>query len=1021
MAPAGLLRAASIAALAWGVALLWALWLPAHAAVGLTPAERDWLRTAPEVVVAVQSDYPPFSFTDKDADGAAAGYSNELFALAAKKTGLRYRFDRGRSWLDIQQRAQRGQVDVLTNLWRTPERERYLQFVEPPYLEHGLAWAVRATDPSPPNGARTRGKVIAIARGFAVNAPLRARYPDALYVEVDSAEAGMRLVSLGNADAYVDNIGLINYLAARRGFANVTVHETLELPATGYLMAVTGDQPMLHAVLGKGLAAVTEPERRQLEQRWLQRSPPLWQALRPYLPRSLLALLVVALVLGWLWRSNRRLQSEVALRRGFEVAARQRTVELEQRQAFQQSLLDVAQAAVMVLDGEGRWIIFNRFAEQLLGWRADEVLGRVVRAPGRASEPDSAPLLIDPEQTRRTLAQIEGMVGHRVEADWRTLYLLATLNRPPQQVDMLHKDGSRVPVVMSLAHAEDADGNPAGLIAIANDMSYQKRLEQDLRDSQLRAEDANRAKSSFLAAMSHEIRTPMIGITGMVEILGHTRLDAEQRHALEIMQSSTQALLGVLGDILDFSRIEADRIDLHPAATDLAGLVDTTVSSFAGAASSKGLTLSCELDPGMAPAYRVDPLRFRQILSNFLTNAIKFTAHGGVLVTLGRVDGDSPDSDGIDLRVVDTGVGIAPAQRERLFQPFVQGDGHTTRRHGGSGLGLAICRRLAELMGGSVALLSSDANGSTFQLRLDLPRAALAEDGADPAQAGGAAAFAARPMPSVADAEAGRSLVLLVDDHPTNRLVIARQLALAGYASESATDGGQGLARWASGRYALLLTDIHMPGMDGYEMTRRIRQAEAERGLPRTPVVALTASALKGESERCLAAGIDDYLAKPAGVAALASTLARWLPHTAPLVAAVDPPTVVAPAGATATDGAPAPAALEPGVLQSLLGNDPEAMRAVLEDFMQSLADDLLELDKAVAAQDLHGIARQAHRIKGAALSVGAGELSRSAAALEAAARAAREWAGFDRSLLGLGPVVAKLRNAVGELETGER
>ncbi|WP_441005030.1 Hpt domain-containing protein [Novilysobacter viscosus] len=204
-------------------------------------------------------------------------------------------------------------------------------------------------------------------------------------------------------------------------------------------------------------------------------------------------------------------------------------------------------------------------------------------------------------------------------------------------------------------------------------------------------------------------------------------------------------------------------------------------------------------------------------------------------------------------------------------------------------------------------------------------------------------------------------------------------------------------------------------------MTRRIRQAEAERGLPRTPVVALTASALKGESERCLAAGIDDYLAKPAGVAALASTLARWLPHTAPLVAAVDPPTVVAPAGATATDGAPAPAALEPGVLQSLLGNDPEAMRAVLEDFMQSLADDLLELDKAVAAQDLHGIARQAHRIKGAALSVGAGELSRSAAALEAAARAAREWAGFDRSLLGLGPVVAKLRNAVGELETGER
>ena len=967
------------------VALLLALAWPAAAQVALTPAERDWIAHAPSVVVGVQSDYAPFSYVD--AQGRAAGYSNELFALAARKVGLRYRFAAGQPWERLLQQARAGQVDVLTCLWRTPERERFLRFVQPPYLHHGLGWAVRIADPAPPNDARVQGKVIAIARDFAVNPTLRRRFPQAIYVEVDSAADALRLVSLGKADGYVDNIGLINYVSAQQGFANVRVRDVSDVPGTDYFMAVAREEPMLQAVLAKGLQAVTESERRRLEDRWLHETPPLSQVLRPYVARALLAMLALALALAWLVRTNRRLACEVALRREFEAAAQQRADQLAQREVFQRSLLDAAQAAILVMDAQGRWVVFNQFAEQLLGWRADEIIGKVVRSrEDAANHDDASPYLIDPEQSRRSLDAIQDVLGHAVAGDWRALYLYAELHQPPQQVDLVHKDGHRVPVVLSLAHVADGNGRPMGLIAIANDLSEQTRLERDLRASEVRARSANQAKSAFLAAMSHEIRTPMIGITGMVEILAHTALDAEQRNALTIMESSTQALLDVLGDILDFSKIEADRIELHPVPTDIGGLVRRAASSFTGAASSKGLAIACEIDARVAPAYCVDPQRLRQIIHNFLSNAIKFTDHGGVQVQLQWLGAADAESDQLRIRVVDTGIGISADQQARLFQPFAQADLDTTRRHGGTGLGLAICRRLAELMGGSVELASTSGHGTTLTLQLALVRASAADVDADTSSAG-SRTFSAQPAPSIAEAERNRSLVLLVDDHPTNRLVIARQLALAGYAAVPVADGHQALQQWRSGRFALVLTDVHMPTFDGYTLARTIRAEEARDGRARTPIVALTASALKGEAERCQEAGMDDYLAKPVGVSMLAATLQRWLPHAAaaPLAAAD-----VAPDANGDPD-----VVLDRRVLDALVGSDVAAARAVLEDFFASVSEDARVIDTAVGARDRAALARQAHRIKGAARLVGAAALADAAGALETVAASA-EWPRID-------------------------
>jgi CheY-like chemotaxis protein/HPt (histidine-containing phosphotransfer) domain-containing protein len=289
--------------------------------------------------------------------------------------------------------------------------------------------------------------------------------------------------------------------------------------------------------------------------------------------------------------------------------------------------------------------------------------------------------------------------------------------------------------------------------------------------------------------------------------------------------------------------------------------------------------------------------------------------------------------------------------------------------------------------------------GTTMRLAITLPRAPADELPADTLPGGRRPDFRPRRLPTVEEAERERSLVLLVDDHPTNRMVIARQLALAGYASEAAEDGVQGLERWRSGRYALVLSDIHMPQMDGYALAGRIREEEQRSAQPRTPIIALTASALKGEAERCLGAGMDDYLAKPVAVALLATTLQRWLPHTAPADGAEDVAIEAANADAAlASVRFPqlesAPLLLDFQALHELSGGNEEDTAAVLRDFLEATAHDLAVLGKTREDGDIPAVTRQAHKIKGAARLVGASELAHAAGELEAAGQAG-EWAGI--------------------------
>ncbi|MGA0600871.1 ATP-binding protein [Caulobacter sp. KR2-114] len=372
----------------------------------------------------------------------------------------------------------------------------------------------------------------------------------------------------------------------------------------------------------------------------------------------------------------------------------------------------------------------------------------------------------------------------------------------------------------------------------------------------LRAADAaNEAKSAFLATMSHEIRTPLNGVLGMVQALRAEPLTGGQQAQLKVIGESGEMLLAILNDILDLSKIEAGRLELEMLDFDLDALALGLAGAFEPLAGAKGLAFELVVEPGAGGAWRGDPLRVRQILYNLASNAVKFTAAGGVGVRL------APTDEGLRITVSDTGIGMSPEQVDRLFDKFVQADSSMTRRFGGAGLGLAICRQLCRAMGGRIEVESAPGAGSRFTVELPLARGRL--------EPPGAAAGDSQPVE-------GRALrILAAEDNAVNQMVLKTLLAQAGLEPVLVADGQAALAAWEAEAWDLILMDVQMPVMDGLAATRRIRLREAEIGRRPAPIIALTANALDHQVQGYREAGMTDFVAKPIQVAQLFAAIAR--------------------------------------------------------------------------------------------------------------------------------------------------
>ena len=522
-------------------------------------------------------------------------------------------------------------------------------------------------------------------------------------------------------------------------------------------------------------------------------------------------------------------------------------------------------------------------------------------------------------------------------------------------------DGSSFPAEIGL-HAMAQDGHTV-IQVIIRDVSPQKEAETALKSARDAALGAVEMKSQFVTNVSHEIRTPMHGILGMSQLLLGSPLNLRQKEYAEAIIRSAESLMAVINDILDFSKIEAGHLAVERIEFDLHALLKDIIELYAPRTEAKGLSFLLARQDGLPEWVRGDPTRIRQILLNLTDNAIKFTAQGRISLSVESV----PEAkDLLRFIVSDTGIGMDESVQTRIFNAFAQGDGSISRRYGGTGLGLAICKQLAELMGGTLSVSSTVGAGSNFMLELPLP--------------------ATQPTLSMPDPHAPLQVtfpgvrVLVAEDNSVNQKLISFMLENLGIEVLLADDGKSAYKLMANEQVDLVLMDCQMPVWDGLTATRAIREREILQGLPRLPVLALTANAMSGYEETCRQAGMDDYLAKPLREDDLAQSLQRWLPGRVKGLGSIE-----APKEGTVSE------VLETGLdllkLRRLCRNDQAQLRQMLDLFITSTEDQLNGIGRALGSGDTGEAARLAHQLKGAAGYIGAEAMMVLAAQLETVAR----------------------------------
>jgi PAS domain S-box-containing protein len=549
---------------------------------------------------------------------------------------------------------------------------------------------------------------------------------------------------------------------------------------------------------------------------------------------------VVGLGLVWLALLRRKLDRQTSIIRGqlqLETALAERY-----RDLFQNST-----DLVFTVDMNGAFTAMNYAAKQVFGCTDQDTVGLTLHS------------FIEPGD-RRTLKDIFGMLIGGERSVLREMATISTCGR-------------RLVLEMN-CRLRHGNGGPNAVDIIARDVTRQKREQAALEEARAAAEAASCAKSEFLANMSHEIRTPMNGILGMTELTLETDLDQEQRTNLEVVKTSAEALLTIINDILDFSKIEAGRMELEKAQFNIRRLIESCIDLIVLPAAQKGIEVGCDIDPSLPSEWIGDAARLRQVLTNLVGNAAKFTQAGEINVRVSRVATEK----GCKARftVQDTGIGIPREHHRRIFEMFCQADGSTSRKYGGTGLGLAIASRLVALMGGRLTVDSVVGTGSSFEFTVDVLEGA-------PINLNTGLNYSGREGSNFnehGECPSNTTTILLAEDNKVNQMLAVRTLEKGGYRVIVANNGVEAVRIALEQPLDLILMDIQMPEMDGFQATAEIRRSRVTRGQEAIPVIAMTAHALKGDRERCLEGGMSDYISKPVRPADLLRLVAHHVRET---------------------------------------------------------------------------------------------------------------------------------------------
>jgi PAS domain S-box-containing protein len=547
-----------------------------------------------------------------------------------------------------------------------------------------------------------------------------------------------------------------------------------------------------------------------------------------------------------------------------------------------------------------------------------------------------------------------------------------------KRIDIADSSGSAAWLEVTVTGERDDDGNVTRLLGSVVDVTADVTIEARLSEARDAALANARMKSEFLANMSHEIRTPLNGVIGLATLMLDDDLSQTQKERLVTLREAGQDLLVLLNDILDFSKLEAGRLHLENAPFSLGTVIEQVVALYASTANDKALTVRSSVDPAIGPVTG-DPARLRQVLQNLVGNALKFTERGGVEIAAELVEQDGQNRV-VRIAVSDTGIGISPEAQRRIFQVFYQADTSTTRLYGGSGLGLAICQQILDLMGATLEVESTLGKGSTFAFTVRLGVTTDVAEIAPPTSV-----TVADPAVREGKSWSGATM-LVVEDNQVNRQVALGMVAKLGYSAEAAVDGIEALDALRRARYDLVLMDCQMPRLDGYETTAHIRAMEGE--VRHTPIIAMTASAMVGDRERCIAAGMDDYVSKPIDIDKLSDAIHRALstrhgaddqpaqPATAPDNPPAEP---VQDAGADQPAPNDIASSLDPAavqLLEQLPSDDGSVFENVSTIFLRTSAAEMNDAKAAAGAQEWDRLAYIVHQLGGAASIIGATSLT---------------------------------------------
>ncbi len=1173
----------------------------------LTEEEQAWIKAHPVATVANELDWPPFDYMD---NGKPAGYSIDIVHLIKQKTGLQIQFINGFTWQELLQQFQAGKIDIMPAIYVNEERSKYTLFTRNYYAQPSVM--VVHKDNKDLSGIDSlAGKSVAGINGFAITSTLEEVVPNIKIVPVNNVLEGLKAVSLGKAEAFVDSIGTVAYNLEHNYIPNLKViakvnNDALTDPPLHF--GVAKDNVVLHGILEKVLASITRKEKQTLEKRWIHIPESIkkqdtsrkivltpeqhtWLAEHPVIR--------IGIDAGNAPYSFQNADGAfigvapdfIALisdKLGVSFDAVPDLIGPQIMKSAGEHTLDMIAMAVITEEGESflnftqsyipaPLVIMSRIDDNRIK-KVSDLNGLTVALMDDCSYskqvmdevnhlPAKIVLVANPTEGLHAVSSGKvnayiGMVGTNiyqaqkndiinlkivgnydtvnndqrfaVRSDWpelvqileRALYSISEVQRK-----VIYDRWINVPYVEQADYSLLWKAIIIFLMIVGLMYVYIRRLVREVRQRQtaerkllelnenlIKAKDvadkASQTKSIFLSSMSHEIRTPMNGVIGMTNILLDTELNHEQREYVNIVNESANSLLTIINDILDFSKIEAGKLELENIGFDLQVTVDSALDVFVAKTEKKSIVFSCFVEPDVPSLLRGDPGRLRQVIINFVNNAVKFTNDGEIAINVNLTE-ETGSCVTVKFSVRDTGIGIPANRMDRLFKSFSQIDTSTTRKYGGTGLGLVICKQITELMGGQIGVESKEGKGSTFWFTAVLEKQPLdqqqapkelvdienmrilivddngtnrhifrkyleswncrveeavsaeeamrklqeAVNGNDPFRIAmldycmpdvdgeslskevkaepqlenlilvmltsvgergdaehfrqlGFAAYLHKPIKKVllldcirmitrksagGEKDTSRHIVtqysvsedrkrniriLLAEDNIVNQKVALRILEhKLGYNTDIVSNGKEAIKSLEKFDYDLVLMDCQMPEMDGYEATRTIRGKNSSVRNHNIPIIAMTANAMKGDREKCLEAGMDDYVTKPINMKKLADAIDRnlgtiekqLLPSSPELV----PEMIV-------------PKKTKQEVFKAINSEyaDDADLVDLIDEFVAGLGADIESMREALESGDYDGLCRLAHQMKGAGGSYGYPMLTEAAKAIEDAAKA---------------------------------